>query len=249
MARGENRGITGLLAIGVAAYFLLRSSPAQAMTDVAEQDTSNTPKPSENNADVTPNIWDNLNIPLPNMIDNTWDNPNTPLPDMSNPSKNLSAFLFMIRSTEHRYPQDVLNDAAYNIFYGGARFKDMTDHPVLTGELKGVPLPDHICAASGLSAGCVSTAAGAYQIIKPTWNRVRNIEPKLLDFSPASQDEAAIRILKEGGVLPYIESGDIDTAIKKSSKIWASLPYSQAQQNPKQLAYATDRFAEGLAQA
>jgi lysozyme len=125
----------------------------------------------------------------------------------------------------------------------------MTDHPVVTGELKGVPLPDHICQAAGLGAGCVSTAAGAYQIIRPTWNRVREIAPRLPDFSPASQDEAAIRILNEAGVIPLIQAGEIDSAIKKASKIWASLPYSQAQQNPKQLAYATDRYAEGLAQA
>jgi len=250
MAQGQNNGLAGIVALGLAAYLLFRSSPAQAMTDVAAQDTSNAPKPSDSNADTTPSAWDTTApIPSINFPDTSWDNPNTPLPDMSDPSKNLAAFLYMIRSTEHRYPQDVVNNACYNIFYGGARFSNMADHPVNTGELKGVPLPDHICAAAGLGAGCVSTAAGAYQIIKPTWNRVREIAPRLPDFSPASQDEAAIRILNEAGVIPLIQAGEIDSAIKKASKIWASLPYSAAQQNPKQLAYATDRYAEGLAQA
>jgi lysozyme len=155
----------------------------------------------------------------------------------------------MIRSTEHVYPRDVANNACYYIFYGGQHFSNMSDHPVNTGELKGVPLPDHVCAAAGLGSGCVSTAAGAYQIIRPTWNRIREIAPRLPDFSPASQDEAAIRILNEIGATTMIQNGDLQGALKAASKIWASLPYSSAQQNPKQLAYAEDRYLEGLAQA
>ena len=167
---------------------------------------------------------------------------------MTDPEKNLSAFLFMIRSTEHVYPRDVLNDAAYSIFYGGSRFSNFADHPVLTGEKRGVPLPDAMCKASGLKPGCVSTAAGAYQIIKPTWVRIKS-RLGLMDFSPASQDMAAVELLREAGALDLIEAGDIEGAIKKSSRIWASLPGSTAQQNPRAMDYALNRFDEGLSLA
>jgi lysozyme len=75
-------------------------------------------------------------------------------------------------------------------------------------------------------------AKGAMQ---PLWN-----------FSPASQDEAAVRLLDEIGATKLIQSGQIEDAIKVASKVWASLPGSKAQQNPKKLQYALDRFAEGL---
>jgi lysozyme len=165
---------------------------------------------------------------------------------MNDPQANLSAFLFMVRSTEHVYPRDVVNDAAYSIFYGGSKFQSFRDHPVITGEKKGVPLPDAMCAAAGLKPGCVSTAAGAYQLIKPTWVRLRD-KLNLPDFSPLSQDRAAVGLLEEIGAVDLIFAGDIEGAIKKASKIWASLPGSTAQQNPKALAYALNRFDDGLA--
>jgi lysozyme len=165
---------------------------------------------------------------------------------MNDPQANLSAFLYMIRSTEHVYPRDVVNDAAYSIFYGGSKFQNFADHPVVTGEKKGIPLPDAMCRAAGLKPGCVSTAAGAYQMIKPTWVRIRN-KIGLPDFSPLSQDRAAVELLDEIGATDLIFAGDIEGAIYKASRIWASLPGSTAQQNPKALAYALNRFDDGLA--
>jgi lysozyme len=160
-----------------------------------------------------------------------------------------AAFLFMIRCCEHRYPRDVLpigEDApCYTTFYGGARFEDMSDHPVLTGELKGVPLPDAMCIAAGLKPGCVSTAAGAYQFIKPTWERLRNKGDYLEDFSPANQSEAAIRLLEEIGARQKYIAGDIQGAIQTAGRAWASLPGSRAQQNPKAMQYCIERFNEG----
>lgn len=212
----------------VAGFLLLQSSKTQAaQVSIAEQDTSDAPREADSNIE-------NVEIDMSNEIVEPSENVNV----------NLEAFLYVIRASEHVFPRDVEN--CYDIFYGGSRFFDMSDHPVLTGEKKGVPLPDKICAASGLGPGCVSTAAGAYQIIKPTWKRVREIAPRLPDFSPASQDEAARRLLDECGALPLIEMGDIAGAVEKASKLWASLPGSKAQQNPKKFGYVADRFAEGL---
>jgi lysozyme len=206
----------------------LRSDPAKAaQVSIAEQDTSDAPREADSNPE-------NVSIDMSDEVVNPSENVNV----------NLAAFLYVIRASEHVFPRDV--DDCYDIFYGGSRFNDFSDHPVLTGEKKGIPLADHICAASGLGPGCVSTAAGAYQIIKPTWQKVREIAPRLNDFSPASQDEAARRLLEECGALPLIEMGDIAGAVAKASKLWASLPGSTAQQNPRKLAYVADRFAEGL---
>jgi muramidase (phage lysozyme) len=157
---------------------------------------------------------------------------------------NVNAFLYMIRSCEHRFPTDVVNDDCYEIFYGGTRFSDLSDHPVITGELAPVPLPDHMCKAAGLKSPCYSTAAGAYQFIRPTWARLRN-KLGLDDFGFASQDRAALELLDESGILGLIEEGEIESAIRKASKIWASLPGNAYQQNPKAMRFALDRFAEG----
>jgi lysozyme len=212
---------------------LLRPRDAAALqVDRATNDTSVVPSAAFTNLETNP-IYST--VPIPPEVR-----------AMNDPQANLSAFLFMIRSTEHVYPRDVVNDAAYSIFYGGSKFQSFRDHPVLTGEKKGVPLPDAMCAAAGLKPGCVSTAAGAYQLIKPTWVRLRD-RLKLPDFSPLSQDQAAVALLDEVGALDLIYAGDIEGAIHKASKIWASLPGSTAQQNPKALAYALNRFDDGLA--
>lgn len=219
-----------------AAFLLLRSKTAQAMTDYADQDTSDVPRESDANPDTTP--------PLDIPFDYEW-NPGYGT-EAENVDRRIKAFLYMIRASEHVYPRDVENNACYHLFYGGSVFRNYADHPVNTGEKTGVPLPDAMCAAAGLGPGCVSTAAGAYQFIKGTWNRIREIAPRLPDFSPQSQDWAAIRLLDQIGALRLITAGDIPGAIAKASGTWASLPGSTAQQNPKKLAYAMDRYNEGL---
>jgi lysozyme len=208
------------------AYFLIRPD-ARGDTNVEENDTNVGPKPTEDNLSRTPSVGE-LGIVDPTSQDV------------------VGAFLYMIRASEHVFPRDVVNDAAYSIFYGGSRFYDFKDHPVVTGEKRGVPLPETVCKAAGLRAGCVSTAAGAYQIIRPTWIRLRD-KYGLPDFGKDSQDAAAIYLLVESGAYDLLVAGDIEGAIKKASKIWASLPGNQYQQNPKSLAYAIDRFNEGLA--
>ena len=60
----------------------------------------------------------------------------------------------------------------YNVINGGARFSGYADHPRVKG------------------AGGSSTAAGRYQFVKGTWDRVASALG-LPDFSPVSQDVAA----------------------------------------------------------
>jgi lysozyme len=175
------------------------------------------------------------------------DLPYMPIPDVTMPVSPVPAFMYMIRSAENRM---VTNDSdRYNRFYGNSTFTDMSDHPVNTGEKKGVPLPASMCRAAGLNPGCVSTAAGAYQIIRPTWDQVRETGAwgdRLPDFSPASQDEAARRLMLESGIVDALESNDFSGALSKASKVWASLPGSTARQGGITVAQASQLFNTGL---
>lgn len=161
----------------------------------------------------------------------------------------VSAFLYMIRSAEHR-ASDVRSGQDYRTFFGGARFSNMADHPVNTGELKGVPLKPEWCRAAGFPSGrCVSTAAGAYQFTRPTWNELRapgRWGPRLPDFSPANQDEAARRLLGRLGVPARLAAGDLQGAIAAAAPRWASLPGSTSGQPQKSMAFAIAKFNEGM---
>jgi lysozyme len=203
----------------IAAALLLASRRSYAVQlspiDAAEVDTS-----------VSGDIFDILGVGLP-----VFDQGGV----MDLPSQNVAAFLYMIRRAEHDAAK-VATGTDYTEFYGGTQFSDLSDHPLNTGEKVGVPLKPEQCRALGYMSGvCVSTAAGAYQIIRPTWDRIRKLNPPLPDFSPASQDAAAIRLLNEKGLLRIVDAGDVQTAIAGASSLWASLPGSNAGQNPRSL--------------
>lgn len=117
------------------------------------------------------------------------------------------------------------------------------DHPAVTGEWRGEPLSDAMCAGAGLGPGCVSTAAGAYQIIRPTWLRIKG-KLGLPDFSPASQDAAAAELLRERGAIARLEVGDFAGAVAKARKEWASLPGAGYGQGERSIEWLTARFTE-----
>ena len=75
-----------------------------------------------------------------------------------------------------------------------------------------------------------STAAGKYQINYPTWLTIQAVA-FLPDFSPESQDVAAIWLMQLRGALDYVIAGDFDNAIRVASKTWASLPGSDSGQH------------------
>lgn len=132
----------------------------------------------------------------------------------------------------------------YRVVFGyRVTIKDLSDHPAITGEWKGERLPDHQCKAAGFSPGCVSTAAGKYQITRTTW---RKLKPRLnlRDFSPASQDAAAVELLRECGALDLIQRGKFDQAVAAARRIWASLPGAGYEQPERSLAWLQDRYTE-----
>lgn len=161
--------------------------------------------------------------------------------------QSLRALLYAIRTAEHGVWTD--DGLRYFRFYGGSGFAGVADHPVATGEKRGVPLPDKYCRGAGLAPGCVSTAAGAYQIILPTWRRVREAGrwgPRLDDFGVASQDEAARRILGESGALAQLDAGNVEGAILRAGIRWASLPGSTSGQPQRSMETVLAWFEEGL---
>lgn len=147
-------------------------------------------------------------------------------------TKNLKAFLMTIRKWESS-----LDDSAYTMLYGGSHFNGFADHPRIAIPIRG-------------SSGKYSTAAGAYQIVAisktprgmtraNTWDRV-SAKLSLPDFSPASQDAAAIELLKERGAYDLILQGKFFPAVDKIKLEWASVPGSPYGQG-------TAKFSEYLA--
>lgn len=151
----------------------------------------------------------------------------------------LAAFRYMVMSCENN-ALDVSSGMAFQRFYGGATFYNMSDHPVLTGELKGVPLPPQTCINAGIPSGnCVATAAGAWQINVPTWQQFRNPGDA---FDAAGQANCTDNILASLGVPNMLANGDLQGAIKAAGRRWASLPGAIGQQGQRTLDFALNAF-------
>lgn len=116
---------------------------------------------------------------------------------------NVQAFLLLIRNGEGTIPPR----GGYNTLFGGGTFNSFDVHPNILINKNGYK----------------STAAGAYQFLYRTWTQIKN-ELGLSDFTPHSQDIAAVRKLQTRGALQDIKDGKITSAIQKTNKEWASLP-------------------------
>nr|WP_312129387.1 glycoside hydrolase family 104 protein [Diaphorobacter nitroreducens] len=117
-------------------------------------------------------------------------------------------------------------DDGYNILFGYGRFDSYADHPRIY-----VPFGD-----------TTTSAAGRYQILARTWDGVRG-RLGLPDFSPASQDAAAIELIRERGALNDVRAGRVTTAIEKVRKVWASLPGAGYGQPERRLSSLLDAYA------
>lgn len=119
-------------------------------------------------------------------------------------NRNIEAILKVIR-----WAEGTLNSRGYNTIYGYKYFDDYSKHPNRV-----------VC-----SGGYCSSAAGAYQFLYSTWIEEK-IKNGLQDFSPQSQDIAAVSRLKFRGSYNLIKQGKILNALDKISWEWASLPAS-----------------------
>ena len=128
-------------------------------------------------------------------------------------------------NTYERAALDMLADsrvegANYNTMFGGGTFDTS----------KGWKHPDKVITSGGYS----SSAAGRYQFLTPTWELAAKAL-NLKDFSPESQDKAALYLMKKRGVNPSKPLSERD--IYKLGGEWASLPgggYGQSRVSAKQ---------------
>lgn len=157
---------------------------------------------------------------------------------MIDQNANLAAFLQAIGMSEGTANQP----NPYAVCYAYKHtIQSFADHPAVTGEWKGEKLSDKMCKAAGLGSGCVSTAAGKYQITKTTWAGLKR-KLGLSDFSPASQDAAAIELLRQSGALEFAKAGNVAAAAAACRKIWASLPGAGYEQPERSLAWIQRQY-------
>lgn len=109
----------------------------------------------------------------------------------------------------------------YNTAFGGGYFDDLSGHPNIKSTFSQTDGKQNI-----------TTAAGRYQFLKPTWDSLAR-QYGFRDFSPKAQDMGAVALLAQNGALSDVLNGDFQSAIKKSGKTWASLPSSPYAQNKK----------------
>jgi len=150
-------------------------------------------------------------------------------------NKNTAAFLALIEYSEGTSQG---GRDPYRTCYGYRHtIASFADHPAVTGEWAG----ESIASLGASYAGKVSTAAGRHQIIKPTWLDAKRAMG-LPDFSPDSQDKAAVYLIKKRGALGDVEAGRVADAIDKCRLEWASLPGAGYGQPERKLAALIDAY-------
>lgn len=102
----------------------------------------------------------------------------------------------------------------YRTVFGGGELTDLSQHPNQRNKYQD---------RSGKLG--TSTAAGRYQFLHGTWKDVSNTLG-LKDFSPQSQDLAAVYLMMRAGAIDDILNDRPDAAIRKLNGTWTSLPGS-----------------------
>jgi muramidase (phage lysozyme) len=204
-----------------AALGLLVFAVRQARASVSWDATGETYSPSIETAPDAFGIGAMFVIPdVVSQTLNAFSAPSTDEVSAVEPDTNVQAFLRMIRAGEGTDGPD-----GYRTMFGGSLFDSFADHPrrAITARLGGKPI--------------TSTAAGAYQFLSGTWDECRRALA-LPDFSPESQDRAAIFLIGRRRALDDVRAGRFEVAVQKCAKEWASLPGSPYGQPVKTLAQA-----------
>jgi muramidase (phage lysozyme) len=116
------------------------------------------------------------------------------------------------------------SDEGYNVLVGSKpgdvhTFPSYADHPQI---FVAFPYRDR---TTNVMRVVTSSAAGAYQILAKTFDVLAE-QHGFRDFTPETQDLAAVALVAGRGALELVQNGQIEAAIAKCNKEWASLPGS-----------------------
>lgn len=165
--------------------------------------------------------------------------------DSDQAARNVAAFLRMIRTAEGTAGPD-----GYRTLFGGGLFAGFEDHPRIARQF-----------TDRAGRTLWTTAAGAYQFMAAsplpgggstrvdTWGELQR-RLGLPDFSPASQDAAAVELIRQAGALYDVRAGRFESAVGKVRRIWASMPgagYAQAERSMASLQSAYTAAGGALA--
>lgn len=122
-------------------------------------------------------------------------------------ASNERAFLDMLA-----YAEGTAGENGYRTMFGHRLFDSFADHP-----------RQYFTFKNGRGETLRTSAAGRYQFLARTWDTLQR-RLALPDFGPASQDAAALELVRERGALADVQAGRLQEAVTKCAPIWASLP-------------------------
>lgn len=119
----------------------------------------------------------------------------------------------------------------YKTLVGGGKVEDLSKHPNIVG----------MTTKDGKS-----TAFGRYQITGTTWQGLQK-KYGFSDFTPRTQDLAAVALMKDAGALNAVLSGDFAKAIDKVKDVWVSLPGSKTKNQREESWTQVNKYLNGSA--
>lgn len=168
-------------------------------------------------------------------MQHTYDTPAT----LPGPDAQIRAMLDTIAAAEGTAGPD-----GYRTLFGGALFTGYGDHPRVAKQFTTTDGRKLWTSAAGrYQFMAVSPIPGGGSTKVDTWDRLKR-KLGLPDFSPDSQDRAAIELIREAGALDDVQAGRFDRAVSKLAGTWASLPGAGYSQPERKLAWLADRFTD-----
>jgi len=146
--------------------------------------------------------------------------------DDTTASQNERAFLDMIAFSE-----GTNGPYGYATAFGGGCLDSLADHP-----------RTYATFTNSRGETLRTSAAGRYQFLVKTWDALAK-KLDLPDFGPASQDAAALELIRERGALADVRAGRTAQAIAKCAPVWASLPGAGYAQREHKLSTLIAQFA------
>jgi muramidase (phage lysozyme) len=197
------------------AVVILRRQDAAAPDAFAwAEDAAYTPDTPDTMPDQLPGVLDTIAVQAAAVGDSIASAAGFgTVTDASTADRNTRAFLEMIAYAEGtaRGPNN-----GYSVLFG------WPDPSRVTYDLSGHPR-QRFTFTNSRNETLTTTAAGRYQFLSRTWDALQK-QLNLPDFGPASQDAAAIELIRQRGALKDVQAGRIAAAIAKIAPIWASMP-------------------------